>query len=222
MVEQKDDLENRLSNIDKKSNFKPLIPVEDSIIVGKKADHEDDHKMEKQSTKGKKTRKDKARKQLQKKLKRNSVPSKPVFQTSVLPAIGKTGSVATPILHGPDLIKQCKVYPIDCEQKEKKMSDSKYFEVSNEPNTQMTSVDLVPDPDENAVSVIASTSSQMRRQTPKSKGLISSRCNKVHPKKAQKVPDIEITFTDDSLAFYEEHMRNRADLMENPDRTISE
>ena len=187
-MEQKYDLGNYRSNKHIKSNFKPLIPVEGATILGKQAVREEDHKMEKQPTKAKKTRKEKASQHLQKNLNRSRGPSKSVFQTSVLPAIGKTGSVTTSNSNGPDLIKPCKVHPIDFDPKESKRSDSKYSEVFNKPNNQMTSVEFVPGPAEHATPVIDSTGPPMRLHGPRSEGLISSRHNKVHPETPQTAP----------------------------------
>ena len=156
--------------------------------MGKQAVREEDHKMEKQPTKAKKTRKEKASQHLQKNLNRSRGPPKSVFQTSVLPAIGKTGSVTTSNSNGPELIKPCKVHPIDFDPKESKRSDSKYSEVFNKPNNQMTSVEFVPGPAEHATPVIDSTGPPMRLHGPRSEGLISPRHNKVHPETPQTAP----------------------------------
>lgn len=181
-----------------KSNFNPLIPVQGSFI-GKQASQNREDKPKKQpSTAAKKTKKEKARHQLQQKLDKKMGPAKPVFQSPVLPAVNKPDPVKPPRSNTPDIKKPSKVHPIDYDvnPSNKKWADS------------------VPGILDEATSVITPTDPLKKPLSPRSEGLVVSRHNKVHPQKSSMSPDVQLVFTGASTSDYEMQQENKEELVE--------
>lgn len=182
-----------------KSNFNPLIPVQGSFI-GKQAsqNREDKPKNSKQPPTAKKTKKEKARHQLQQKLDKKMGPAKPVFQSPVLPAVNKPDLMKPSRANTPEIKKPSKVHPIDYDvnPSNKKWADS------------------VPGILDEATSVITPTDPLKKPLSPRSEGLVVSRHNKVHPQKSSMSPDVQLVFTGASTSDYEMQQENKEELVE--------
>lgn len=191
------DQEQNVNKYHLKSNFNPLIPVQGSFI-GKQAIQNREDKPKKQPSTAKKTKKEKARHQLQQKLDKKMGPAKPVFQSPVLPAVNKPDPMKPPRANTPDIKKPSKVHPIDYDVKpsNKKWADS------------------VPELLDNAASVITPTDPLKKPLSPRSEGSLVSRHNKVHPQKSSMSPGVQLVFTGESTSDYEVQHENKGDLIE--------
>lgn len=125
-------------------------------------------------------------------------PTKPVFQSPVLPAVNKPDPMKTPRANTPDIKKPSKVHPIDYDVKptNKKWADS------------------VPGILDEATSVITPTDSLKEPPSPRSEGSLVSCHNKVNPQKSSMSPGVQLVFTGESTSDYEVQHENKGDLIE--------
>lgn len=167
-------------------------------FIGKQASQNREDKPKKQPSTAKKTKKDKARHQLQQKLDKKMGPAKPVFQSPVLPAVNKPDLMKPSRANTPEIKKPSKVHPIDYDvnPSNKKWADS------------------VPGILDEATSVITPTDPLKKPLSPRSEGLVVSRHNKVHPQKPSMSPDVQLVFTGASTSDYEMQQENKEELIE--------
>lgn len=205
-----------------KSNFKPLIPVKDSLVSEKVSKEEKRKKQSSKST-GKKTRKEKAEYQLQKNLRKGQGPSighgpsRPVFQSSLLPAIATPDQKLSARSHAPDKKKPSKVHPVDFDvnpNKETAVKPEKPFNADRNGSNKedWDSAKSVPALVEDLTSPI---NPMNKPQSPRPGGLVVSRHNKVHPLNTEGSSDVQTAFADESMSFYEQQWRDTpVDLIE--------
>ena len=129
------------------------------MIAGKQVEQTKASKTENLDAKPKKAKNGKDMHQLQK---------TPAFQTSRLPAIGKSD------INAPNLIKPSKVHPIEFDGQQRFTIEGK----SSEDSVSQSAGDVA--------SIVTTSTPVKRMASPLPEGLVVSRNNKVHPQKSEK------------------------------------